>query len=198
MKKTLYPKTERIGEQKVIITEKLDGSNLGIFKFDGEVYFAQRNHVFKMDELNKQNAYKGLIGWAEENKDALNTILDNSCIFGEWIGMGQIGYGDSDINKRFYMFAKANIDDNLDASRLNYNHDLFIYPFKDQVMPDCIGVVPVVIENNSLLSLDSLNDLYTTYCKKVDRGVEGFVVSLGAGVKKYVRLKRGVISEHKQ
>lgn len=48
IKKTLYPKTRRVKlKSKVVITEKLDGSNIGFFKVNGELLIAQNNNVSK-------------------------------------------------------------------------------------------------------------------------------------------------------
>ena len=107
MKKTLYPKTKRISDEQIIITEKLDGSNLWLFRLNGEILIAQRNHVLKISELNKENAYKWLIWWLEENKDKLD-ILEWSWLFWELIWMGKIWYWDR-FKNRFHIFAKANI-----------------------------------------------------------------------------------------
>lgn len=54
IKKEIYPKTPRVicKGAKVQITEKLDGSNLVIFKFNDEVYIAQRNNILSLDELD--------------------------------------------------------------------------------------------------------------------------------------------------
>lgn len=63
-KLTLYPKTQRVSmKNKIVITEKLDGSNIGIFKVDGKLLIAQRNYVFHEDELNenKEKLYSGLL-----------------------------------------------------------------------------------------------------------------------------------------
>ena len=70
IKKTLYPKTRRVKlKSKVVITEKLDGSNIGFFKVNGELLIAQRNNVFSMSELedNIQMLYRGLKGWIDVN-----------------------------------------------------------------------------------------------------------------------------------
>lgn len=65
VKKEIYPKTSRINVngEKIEITEKLDGSNLVIFKLNDEIYFAQRNTIFKYEELeeNKNKLYKRFI-----------------------------------------------------------------------------------------------------------------------------------------
>ena len=45
IKRTLYPKTKRVQyKNRVVITEKLDGSNIGFFKVNGELVIAQRNN----------------------------------------------------------------------------------------------------------------------------------------------------------
>lgn len=69
IKKTLYPKTKRIQyKNRVVITEKLDGSNIGFFKVNGDLIIAQRNNIFLINELeeNKQMLYRGLKGWLDE------------------------------------------------------------------------------------------------------------------------------------
>ena len=52
------------------LTEKLDGSNLVIFKKNDELYIAQRNNIFKINELeeNKDKLYKGLLQWINNNR----------------------------------------------------------------------------------------------------------------------------------
>ena len=59
IKKEIYPKTKRVScvGDKVYVTEKLDGSNLVFFKKDNELYFAQRNNIFKFDEI-EENVWK--------------------------------------------------------------------------------------------------------------------------------------------
>ena len=51
IKKEIYPKTKRVSckGDKVYITEKLDGSNLVIFKKNEELYIAQRKNIFKIE-----------------------------------------------------------------------------------------------------------------------------------------------------
>ena len=78
IKKTIYPKTERVkvsSENVCEITEKLDGSNLCIFKLNEKLYIAQRNNIYGIDEIGtnevKQILYKGLYAWLLEHKDFL-------------------------------------------------------------------------------------------------------------------------------
>lgn len=200
IKKAVYPKTKRVScsGEKIEVTEKLDGSNLCIFKLNNMLFVAQRNTIIAFDELEecKDLLYKGLYQWLIDNKDNLSTIRDKSVVCGEWLGMGKLKYTIDEFDKRFYMFAKANIDENLTLFNIYYNHDLFIYPFEDTTIPSCIGIVPMVYELNYIPDKDSLDKLYTKYTDKVKRDVEGFVVNYNNNIRKYVRMKNGQLQEH--
>lgn len=197
IKKTLYPKTKRIKfKNRVVITEKLDGSNIGFFKVNGELVIAQRNNIFLVSELeeNKGMLYKGLKGWIEENgEDLKNRLIEGSGFFGEWIGMGQIKY--PDLDKKVYMFAKANYDKE-EIKNLYYEHELFKYPFENQEIPEYIGIVPVVEQRESTPDVETLDYLYELYKIKTNRNVEGFIIAQNNNVNKYVRLKNGKLQAH--
>lgn len=197
IKKTLYPKTKRVQfKNRVVITEKLDGSNIGFFKINGELVIAQRNNIFLRNELeeNKQMLYRGLKGWIEKyGEDLANRLMEGSGFFGEWIGMGKIKY--PDLDKKVYMFAKANYDKGK-IKNLYYEHELFKYPFVNQEFPDYIGIVPVVEERNSFPEIDTLNKMYDCYKEKIERNVEGFVIAQNNNVNKYVRMKNGKLQDH--
>lgn len=200
IKKEIYPKTRRVscsGEQ-IEITEKLDGSNLCIFKKEDKLYIAQRNNIFGFDELeeNKDKLYKGLYQWINDNKEELNVIRNDSVVCGEWLGMGKIKYTVDEFDKRFYMFAKANIDDEFNLYNIYYNHDLFIYPFESLEIPKCVGVVPLAYKIEYVPDKDKLDILYDKYTSKVNRNVEGFVVNINNTIRKYVRMKNGQLQEH--
>ena len=196
----LYPKAKRIGlNPNIMITEKLDGSNLGFFKKNGELYIAQRSTVYRLSELSEMQdkSYKGLYGWLTENGVTLQESLnEGSCIFGEWIGMGKLKY--PSLDHRFYMFAKANIDEDFNVTKLQYNQDNFIYPFVDTLIPTFIAFVPLVLTNGGFnsLSIEFLNQLYIDYSNEVGRNVEGFVVNFNGSIQKYVRMKNGTLTEH--
>ncbi len=200
IKKEIYPKTERVkcGGDVIYVTEKLDGSNLAIFKKDNRLYVAQRNNIFDIEELDeiKDKLYKGLYQWLLDNKAELNTLNEGSVICGEWLGMGQIKYTVDEFDKRFYMFAKANIDDDFNLYNLNYSHELFIYPFENQVIPTFIGIVPEVAELKVLPNKEMLDKLYQKYCDNKKRNVEGFILNYKNIVTKYVRMKSGKMQEH--
>lgn len=201
IKKEIYPKTKRVSctGEKVEITEKLDGSNLCIFKKDGMIWIAQRRTLIRIDELEecKQFLYKGLYQWIQDNKSALEKIREGSVVCGEWLGMGNLKYlPEYGFDKRFYMFAKANISDDFKLYNIYYDHDLFIYPFEDDEIPDCIGVVPVIRVKETVPDKISLDGIYEWYLSMVDRPVEGFVINYRNHIQKYVRMKNGKLSEH--
>lgn len=201
IKKEIYPKTKRIecDREKMQITEKLDGSNLVIFKLNDEIFFAQRNNIFNLSELEeyKDKLYKGLYQWLVNNGEVLQQELnEKSAICGEWLGMGQIKYNVDEFDKRFYMFAKANIDEKLELYNIIYNHDLFIYPFISQEIPKFIGVVPVVKDINYIPNKEQLDNIYSRYTESKNRSVEGFVINYNDSISKYVRMKNGKLKEH--
>ena len=201
-KQSIYPKTTRVKvEEKCIcqLTEKLDGSNLCLFKKDDILYIAQRNCIFSIDELeeNKDKLYKGLYQWITNHKDyLLENLRNNAVLCGEWLGMGKLKYDVGEFDKRFYMFAKANITDDFTLKNIYYYHELFIYPFINQVIPNFIGVVPIVKELKIIPNKNDLDGIYEAYCNKVNRNVEGIVVNYMNNVTKYVRMKNGKLQDH--
>lgn len=197
IKKEIYPKTKRIGLKGIVtITEKVDGSNLCIFKTDGKLFVAQRTTIYEAGELESSMMYKGLFGWLEKHKiNLLENLNENSVLCGEWVGMGKLKYS---FDQNFLMFAKANITEEFELTNLNYNINHFIYPFINQEIPSYIGIVPTVYQGSNLefLSKETLDTLYTKYIEKVGRSVEGFVVNYENNIVKYVRMKNGKLSDH--
>lgn len=201
IKKEIYPKTKRLSckGNKVYITEKIDGSNMVIFKKNDLLYIAQRKTIICENEFNtsREVMYKGLYQWLEEHKYYLKGhLLNNACICGEWIGMGCLKYTVDEFDKRLYMFAKANIDEEYNLYNLIYNHELFKYPFDNQEIPIFIGVVPEIVELNVIPTKEHLDSIYEKYTSKVNRNVEGFVVNYNNNILKYVRMKNGKLQEH--
>jgi len=200
MKKTLYPKTIRINNDKIVITEKLDWSNLWIFNLNWKLIIAQRNNIFQLSELNKVNSYKWLVGWIEKNKEHLN-FHEWSWVFWEWIWMWKIWYWNT-LDKRFYLFCKANINNNYDIRNINYNLELLKYSFTNSEVPKFIWIVPIIpiipiIPFNEIINIDSLDILYDNYTKSIKRHCEWFIINNGNSIKKYVRYKNGKLTEHK-
>lgn len=202
IKKSIYPKTQRVKvQQKEMcqLTEKIDGSNLCIIKKDDTLYIAQRNNILTLEELKENSgiAYKGIIQWLEDHEQwLLDNLHNTSVLCGEWLGMGCLKYDSEEFDKKFYMFAKANITDDFELKNIYYYHDLFKYPFVNQEIPDFIGVVPVVDELSFIPRKEDLDEIYKTYCEKVNRNVEGIVVNYNNNISKYVRMKNGKLQEH--
>ena len=200
IKKSIYPKTKRLGNTiSVVITEKLDGSNLAFFKKDGVVYIATRNNILNTKEDTehfKKILYKGLQGWLDEYLHILEEVLfEGSVICGEWMGMGNIKY--PHLDKRFYMFAKANFDEDYLLKNINYTHEFFKFCFIDQEIPEFIGVVPIVEEIEYIPSIEYMDSLYERYkSEQADRDIEGFVVCNNNNILKYVRMKNGKLEPH--
>ena len=197
IKKEIYPKTKRLGIiGKISITEKVDGSNLCIFKLNGRLYIAQRSTIYEFGELESGMMYKGLYGWLEQYNEWLKDNLnEGSVLCGEWIGMGKLKY---DFEQKFLMFAKANINEDFTLKNINYTREYFIYPFVDKQIPYFISAVPLVYEgdNTEYLFKSNLDRLYEDYTQQVNRNVEGFVVNYSNSITKYVRMKNGKLEEH--
>ena len=209
IKMTLYPKTSRFSENEkgFILTEKLDGSNLGIGKIGEQIYICQRNYVFTLDEVieGTKLEYKGLRDWLIEHQRELKELIyDGSIMFGEWIGMGKISYLHLDkFKNRFYVFAKGRIklnDNKLELSNLVYDLGLLHYVFTNQEFPKFISKVPLVDKLKDV-SIENLDIVYDNYINKENRKVEGFVIydSRSKVIKKYVRYNRnGQLVPHKE
>ena len=202
IKKEIYPKTKRISINgfTIQLTEKLDGSNIAIFKKNDKIYIAQRKNIFELGELEdaKPILYKGLYEWLQTNGKYLEEhLMNNSCICGEWLGMGTLKYTIDEFDKRIYMFAKANVDDDFNLYNLMYDHTLFKYPFDNQELPNFIGEVPIIADIKVVPNKEMLDSIYTKYCEKVgNRNVEGIVINCNNQISKYVRMKSGKLVEY--
>lgn len=209
IKMTLYPKTTRYSENEkgYVLTEKLDGSNLGIGRIGEQIYICQRNYVFTLEEIinGTKLEYKGLRNWLVEHEQELKELVyDGSIMFGEWLGMGKISYLHLDkFKNRFYVFAKGRIkldNDKLELSNLVYDLSLLHYIFTTQEFPEFISRVPLVDKLKDI-SIENLDIVYNNYIDKENRKVEGFVIYdiRSKVIKKYVRYNRnGQLVPHKE
>ena len=204
IKNTLYPKTTRFinNHIKTIITEKLDGSNLCIFKYMEITYVATKNIIYTLEELltttNPSKVYKGLVQWLKDNQEELD-LYNNACICGEWLGAGHIKY--KDIPHSFYMYAKANIikdiNDNFMLTNIIYDKEYFMYSFAEQDIPSCVLIVPTVAEINFIPDIVFLDNLYASYNASIkDHTVEGFVININNNIMKYIRNKGNKPTPH--
>ena len=206
IKCSIYPKTTRFGkeERKVFLTEKIDGSNLTFFKFENELYIAQRNNIYKFKDFKENKdefkgiIYKGLRPFLEEYGDSLQEKLyDGSAICGEWLGQGKIKYNNR-FNTRFLLFAKARIiktENTFLLQNIVYNPDL-IHWAVGETLPDYLDTVPLIKELDHYPNLEELDKIYLEYSEKQDSKVEGFVINNNNKIEKYVRFKNGVLEPH--
>jgi hypothetical protein len=202
IKKEIYSKTKRIPNNGILFryTEKLDGANLVFAKKNGKLHICQRKNIFTLDEMDEMKGkfYRGLEGWLNEHgKELEEELHEGSAICGEWLGMGAIKYSEPEFDRRWYMFAKANMDDDYNLYNIMYDHDLFIYPFNNTEIPSYLGIVPVIHESVQYRpSKVSLDLLYAYYCNLVNRPVEGIVINYDNTVLKYVRYKNGKMCDY--
>lgn len=203
IKLKLYGSTKRVGTDTIQITEKLDGSNLGIFRIDDKLLIAQRNWVmvYPDDILNKQIMYKGLLDWLDKHGAVLrDSLINYNGVFGEWMGMGRLKNDDA---RQFNIFSKGKLrlgDDNTYyVDNMRYDVDNLNYVFNDGIVPDIdsLTFVPVVTTFDTYPDIDTLDALYEDYINVVGRDVEGFIVTVNGGnPRKYVRNKSGSVHPH--
>lgn len=206
IKQSIYPKTTRFGkeERNVFLTEKIDGSNLTFFKFENELYIAQRNNIYKFKDFKENKdefkgiIYKGLTPFLEQfGADLEEKLYDGSAICGELLGQGKIKYSNR-FNTRFLLFAKARViktEDTFLLQNIVYNPDL-IHWAVGETLPDYLDTVPLVKELDHYPNLEELDKIYLEYSEKQDSKVEGFVINNNNKIEKYVRFKNGVLEPH--
>lgn len=198
--KEIYPKTERVKNEglSILVSEKIDGQNLGLFVNKGELFIITRNTImdFKSMSPEKVQTYKGLYNWLLKHEiELIDSLYEQSIIFGEWVGESfhykKLGYC-------FLAFAKARINDEFKVNKFNWDLDLLKYVFNKQEFPIFISKAPIVARINVVPSIEFLDHMYEEYCQKVDRKVEGFILNFGNSIQKYVRMKRGKVVPHQQ
>lgn len=115
-----WPKIPRLENEKVFITEKIDGTNACII-IDEEGNFGcqSRSRIITPDDDNY-----GFARWAQKNKDDLMT-LGPGHHYGEWWGHGiQRGYNMTEKHFSLFNTARWNAEGN--------------------VKPECCDVVPMI------------------------------------------------------
>lgn len=138
-----FEKFEKIGRysRKVIVTEKIDGTNSCIFIGEnGEFLVGSRKRWITPEQDNF-----GFAKWAYENKDELMK-LGPGRHFGEWWGSGVLrGYGLSKGEKRFSLFNVTRwclFGDEPKMISINEAGE----ERKQQTLPKCVGLVPILWE----------------------------------------------------
>lgn len=134
-----FPKITRLN-RRVIITEKIDGTNAQIYITDeGEIIAGSRNRY-----LTPKDDNYGFAAWVEENKEAL-LKLGPGRHFGEWWGKGiQRGYNMP--YKCFSMFNVIRWCEWGTAPKEIPNVNPKEPPRVQEVLPPCVTLVPVLFD----------------------------------------------------
>lgn len=169
------PKVPRLF-RKIIITEKIDGTNASVhITDDGHIKAASRTRW-----ITPQDDNHGFARWVTENKQEL-LKLGPGHHFGEWWGKGiNRGYGLDE--KRFSLFNvsrwdRAIFEENEEMLSTHHNPP----PRKEYVAPPpCCGVVPVLYRGPFVASAidGAITDLlkYGSYAQPGYRMPEGIMV----------------------
>lgn len=207
IKRTLYPETPRIPEKtnNGVVTEKMDGENLTILKYNGELLIAQRNKIFNKDEVfgDGNIGYKGLKGWAREHWEWFDMYLnDNTALCGEWMAGRAKSYPPEVVDKKFYIFATAKVMPGLNLWDFDYYREHVDNAFRiseEFLDLNWLGFVPFAAICTAFPSKEDLDEFYDEYCEDVGgRKVEGFVINTNNMIHKYVRMKNGEVVEYSQ
>lgn len=122
----------------VVVTEKIDGTNASIFiGEDGEMLFGSRTRW-----ITPQDDNYGFAAWCMEHKDELLT-LGPGHHFGEWWGRGiNRNYGLDE--RKFSLFNVHRWYLHGQEPVVTPNKDQKAVPHVQDVLPECVGLVPLL------------------------------------------------------
>jgi hypothetical protein len=134
----------------VIVQEKIDGSNFGIWNDCGRIRIFSRRR-----ELSFTDKFCGMPQWCEKKEALLEEIIPrNYALFGEVLGQAKIGYN-SKVGKgveRFYAFdlCKITLDEDSDEGLIRSDWQSFVTV---QKIAHALGLKSVpVIENEVIFT----------------------------------------------
>ncbi len=162
-----YPKINRPRNIRVVITQKIDGSNGQIIiQEDGTLTCASRNRVLSLEDDNH-----GFARWCKDHEQVLVEFLGPGIHYGEWAGP-KINSGEGLTEKKFVLFSW--------------------WDRKDTSIPS-LTYVPLLVECNletvqsNNLIIESLRDLKENGSKLVPgfMNPEGIVVDINGHKIKY-------------
>lgn len=74
--------------EKIVIQEKIDGSNTAIYNDNGKIRLYSRSN-----ELTGEDGLNGFVKYARERENKILEYLPNgSVLYGEWLNQGKINY----------------------------------------------------------------------------------------------------------
>lgn len=153
-----FPKIARYS-RLVTVSEKIDGSNGSIhITEDGQFLTASRSQFITPEKDNH-----GFSRWAHEHRDELLTLGPGSH-FGEWWGSSiQRGYGIKE--KRFSLFnVKRWVLHGQEPKQIPTGDPRLVK--MQQVLPPCVGLVPVLWEG----MFDEINMYVNTVMTRLEVG----------------------------
>ena len=167
-----FPKMARLS-RKIIITEKVDGTNGCIFiGEDGEFLVGSRTRWITPERDNH-----GFAKWAYDNREDLMK-LGPGRHFGEWWGQGiQRGYGLTE--KRFSLFNVIRWCKPSESPKQVETQDPRIVKFQE-ALPGCCGLVPVLYEGP--FQTDAVEDVLTQLREEGSVAAPGFMKPEGVVV----------------
>lgn len=140
-----FPKIPRLENEKMFITEKIDGTNAQVTIKEGKlVSVGSRNRFIKPGDDNF-----GFAKWAYENESEIVKLGDGT-FYGEWWGKG-IGRGYGLEEKRF---------------------SLFVY--RGELLTDLVGVVPTLYEGG-YFNIELINIICDELKRDGSKAAPGFM-----------------------
>jgi len=127
--------TKELFENELIVQEKVDGANLGLFMKDGEIHAINRNTQIDYS-IPRNDQFKKLKEWINNNYVDLSSILeDKKMIFGEWL-FAEHSVEYDNLPSYFLCFdifdlseskfvSQTNLETILDQTKISYNPVLY-------------------------------------------------------------------------
>lgn len=193
-----FPKMARLS-RPCIITEKIDGTNAQIWIApDGDQLLVGSRTRW----ITPENDNFGFAAWVKAHEDEVRK-LGPGRHFGEWWGKGiQRGYGVAD--KRLSLFNVSRWCLHGHEPKTTIHPDPKIPPKTQDVLPECIGLVPILWEGEFCTSHASgaLTALASIGSKAAPgfmdpEGIVVFHVAAGIGFKKTIKGDSMPKSAHK-
>jgi len=105
----LTGKWDKLKELTYEVTQKLDGSSMTVYHYNGEVGVCSRNMELKIDEENQNNTFVR-VALREGLMDKLKQYGENLALQGELIGPGIQGNPEMLTDHQFYLYDVWDID----------------------------------------------------------------------------------------
>lgn len=144
----------------VIVQEKLDGSNVGVCKVNGEIFAITRSGYVANTSPYRQHHLFGL--WVEENKSRFNDLLrDGERVCGEWLAMAH--------GTIYRLEHEPFVAFDLMTNDKRVTFEEFKFRCRDFVMPAILSIGDAFSVESALLSLSGNG--YHGACEEVEGAI---------------------------